>query len=342
MFRFQGKCRYCKKIFSDLSLHLEQKCHLTNGYCCTECSVIYLTLTKFIDQSASELVEVKKCVKCNCDMERGWHDIRNKHQNMEYLYICQECDESYINKRDLKKHVKNTHPDVHAPQIGQKTKKCSHCGKSFVTHHRLKTHLYFVHGVVTSPENVTYINCTKCEKSFPSFCLSDHMFRAHKDKKKCMQKESGVKKFKIPQLSKVARKKGKPKISKIYVCQFCGVKLIGKNLGHIKRHEETHNPHRQSKPAQICHICGKSLASLRDHMRYAHRKGSKPISEEDRNARTCSVCGKVCVRKRYLICHMRTHTGEEPYSCPLCNKTFKTKSYYNKHVKSRQCENVID
>ncbi|KAK7912665.1 hypothetical protein WMY93_012876 [Mugilogobius chulae] len=81
----------------------------------------------------------------------------------------------------------------------------------------------------------------------------------------------------------------------------------------------TETPKRKGKQ---CPVCRKEVkGGLKGHMRI--HTGERPYS--------CSVCNKTFSLKFHLHLHIRTHTGEKPYSCSVCNKTFSQLGHLNAH-----------
>lgn len=59
--------------------------------------------------------------------------------------------------------------------------------------------------------------------------------------------------------------------------------------------------------------------------RFRKHSGEKPYQ--------CNVCTRSFAVKHTLKKHMRTHTGERPYSCRICSRSFAQNGTLATHMK---------
>ena len=50
-----------------------------------------------------------------------------------------------------------------------------------------------------------------------------------------------------------------------------------------------------------------------------------------RGIQQCGFCGRICYSRSDMVKHQRIHTGEKPYKCEKCGKSYRTTSHLNRH-----------
>ncbi|KAE9541245.1 hypothetical protein AGLY_004490 [Aphis glycines] len=115
-----------------------------------------------------------------------------------------------------------------------------------------------------------------------------------------------------------------------FECSLCGkvYKLRTQIVSHIAAHKKQNAGRRIS---YTCHICTKKFSNkskLKEHVS-GHENGT---------LHSCDVCGRTFKLNSYLVVHKRTHemsvsyTGDKPFTCSMCNKSFLSKSNLDLHM----------
>lgn len=100
--------------------------------------------------------------------------------------------------------------------------------------------------------------------------------------------------------------------------------------GNEESHADTGDSQTSSFKIHRCPICPYSTPNG-NHMQYHMRShtGEKPFS--------CPFCSYRAAQKTHLKTHMRTHTGEKPYACSLCDFRAAQTGNLKKHMAKHHC-----
>ncbi|XP_069672507.1 uncharacterized protein [Periplaneta americana] len=280
------------------------KCPLCEVVCGNKCNLL-----SHVDKHEGFQLS---CIKCHSTFKNkfsfDYHLTaelckRNK-KTIGQLRQCPECPQTFPNRRHLNKHVE-----------GHKRNNCQYCDARLTTRKELTLHMAHEHKIKL--QKAKY-QCQFCERCFVKQVTLFNHYNHHANGK--------------------------------FVCQGCGVFLDTKEEfeSHREKHEQDrpwkctrcattfsrrqqYVVHMESHEKYQCETCSMGFAAkatLQEHMRACQNHSGKESQHE------CPECGKIFSRPGQLKLHLRSHTGEEAYTCLVCKQGFQTAQDYNDHVQT--------
>ena len=287
-------CSKCPKGFvTNGELILHSSVHTTEKrFDCGTCGKKFKRLQakkfhfKFHHTDPSQSMSCNLCCK-TFTASRALKSHKKVHSGQR-PFACKDCKKFFPTSGGLRRH--RTSHLVSRPFI------CSVCDKPFKSNESLKTHL-----LIHSEEK--NFSCSSCKTVFTS--RSGMQYCQKKHERKSMGLFSKMKKKEDNQSQSAKEKE--------LNCHTCAKKFnsVDKLRAHVFSMHTVEN-------SANCNICGDQIgeSKLSSHQK-AHFLKKHPI---------CSRCNKVFTTTGGLKMHMRVHTGERPFSCLTCKRSFSLSS----------------
>ncbi|XP_037044359.1 transcription factor grauzone-like isoform X3 [Bradysia coprophila] len=253
---------------------------------CDICSDVKLDTLKKLRKHYRQVHKTDGYLIC-CGMK-----FKFRHRMLEHIqyhvnpdaHRCEQCGKRCRGREALKNHEK-----IHIP-LNLRGHKCSFCFKYFTSNGSLNTHVRERH--TNSSETFTCDHCGRIYRS--KMKIETHMKNVHSS-------------------------------SRHEVCEICGRTFKYKDSLH--NHKEIE--HSTTPPAKVqCDICGTWLKHERNL--WHHLKTHENL--QDAKALGCPICKKKVKSKRLLAIHIKRSHAEKKHQCTYCGKAFRIRKILQEHI----------
>ena len=316
------QCLTCGIRVKDLERH--QQIHSENKpFSCSICDKSFAELAKLkqhtLTHNAIPFGNSFSCEICKKSFRLASQlKIHDRMHTGEKPYMCLECNKRFRDSGDMNKHRAAVHSN-------EKIYPCNLCDKKFVTMSYLKSH-------VSSHNQSKAFKCEKCDKDFKTLCeLRKHSIIHDGNRISYHCSYSGCAKSVFS--SQSLQNHERTHSEKRFVRQECNRAFATQD--RLTKHAKTHERSRERTSLNVefdplrphkCTLCNKTFR----HAIYLKKHGNCG------QRYPCDQCEVTFLSKSYIKIHKRLHTGEMPYSCPKCLKTFTQNSQFHRHLKTHK------
>lgn len=320
------RCTFCNKTFlgkENLDRHIKLHKMFADLYSCDECGKTFRR--KFALQVHKKMHTFKKFVKCDiCGQEFRFVSEVEKHKNKKHrydrlinIYKCSICGQRFPMLSHLSVHCHcHSLPDC-------KPFECDLCKMSYKTSLELKRHIFEKHDkLLMMFGDTAYIQDIGPFSSLPNTQgCSDEEATARLDHADEEKKESDASGNVNDMTISV-----KSNLQSAEQIELKDVKETGGDSS-LKEHKESEISNSEDKTANEATV---ALPSNVEAYNLATRQFYHQTKFLKRYI--CEVCQKAFSSNSDLKTHRRTHSGETPFKCEFCDRSFKQRGHRKLHT----------